>query len=62
MDENGQDAQVNEKLQSFLEVNGQIENIVRKDLRIPYGKSSSRIGEVVSGFYCHYLELVLVPD
>src|ERR1044072_5510894 len=50
----GQDIQVNEKLQTFLEVNGQVEDIVRKDLVFPYGKSSGRIGELVSWnlFYC----------
>jgi len=50
----GQDIQVNEKLQTFLEINGQVEDIVRKDLVFPYGKSSGRIGELVSWnfFYC----------
>ncbi len=51
MGENGQDVHVNEKLQSFLEANGQVEDIVRKDLIIPYGKSSGRIGEIVSRIF-----------
>lgn len=38
--EKGQEIQVNDKLQTFLEVNGQVEGIVRKDLILPYGKSS----------------------
>ena len=62
MDERGQDVQVNEKLQLFLEVNEQVEDIVKKDLVIPYGKSSGRIGEVVSGILLLVIRIgIIVP-
>src|ERR1044072_8995978 len=48
MGEKGQDNQANEKLQSFLQTNGKVEDIVRKDLILPYGKVSGRLGKVVS--------------
>ena len=51
MKDKGQDLYINEKLQTFLEVNGKVEDIVRKDFILPYGKSSGRVGEIVSGIF-----------
>ena len=49
MVENGLDMFVGERLQSFLEANGQVEDIVRKDLTFSYGRSTDRVGKLVSG-------------
>ena len=59
----GQDIKVNERLQSFLEANEQVQDIVRKDLIFPYGKSSGRVGEIVSGIFIIVVRVgIVIPD